>query len=97
MIEETVYYIGKNAKENDELFKTMPNDSTWFHLENNPSAHVYCLSKNKKINKKEIKKSAQYVRQYSKGQGSVIYTKKNNLKRQGIGLLEIIDNKFKKA
>lgn len=95
IIDEVIYYIGRNIKDNDELFKKMSNDSEWFHSEDSPSSHVYCVCK--KLGPKEIKQSAQFVRQYSKSQGSVIHIKKRNLLRKGPGLLEIIGNNVGRA
>jgi len=33
--------IGQNAKENDALFSSSKSEDMWFHLDKNPSAHVY--------------------------------------------------------
>jgi predicted ribosome quality control (RQC) complex YloA/Tae2 family protein len=90
-----VYYIGQNSVENDLLYYDMSENSTWFHSNASSSSHVYCEHPNK-LSKKDIKFGAMLVRKYSKDQGQVIYTKRNNLKRVGVGILEIIGD-FKKA
>ena len=87
---DTIYYIGQNTSENDHLFKTMPNNATWFHLDSQSSSHVYCVS-NTKLTKIEIKKGAELVKFWSKKTDKVIYIKKCKLKRIGPGLLELLE------
>jgi len=89
--ETVIFYVGQNCSENDKLFKSMSGDSTWFHLDQQSSSHVYCVSKEKKLTKEEIKKGAELVRTYSKKSGKVIYLKKSKLKRVGPGLVELLD------
>lgn len=90
------FHVGQNISENDKLFEIMPSDSTWFHLDNQSSSHVYCVStlntEKNKLTKTEIKKGALLVREYSKKNGAVIYIKKNKLKRIGPGLVELLDD-----
>jgi predicted ribosome quality control (RQC) complex YloA/Tae2 family protein len=69
----------------------MPENSTWFHLDNDSSSHVYCVTENKKLTKNQIKKGAELVKIWSKKSGKVIFLKKNNLKRVGPGLVELLD------
>jgi predicted ribosome quality control (RQC) complex YloA/Tae2 family protein len=90
--ESAIFYVGQNCSENDELFKSMPGNSTWFHLDSQSSSHVYCVSENKKLTKQEIKKGAELVRIWSKKSGKVIYLKKSKLKRIGPGLVELLDD-----
>lgn len=88
------FYVGQNISENDELFKTMPSDSTWFHLESQTSSHVYCIKQEntQKLTKEEIKKGAELVKVWSKKTDKVIYIKKNKLKRIGPGLVELLED-----
>lgn len=93
--EDATFYVGQNCSENDELFKTMPLDSTWFHMDSQSSSHVYCVLKisetdSKKISKQDIKKGAELVRIWSKKSGKVIYITKSKLKRLGPGLLDLL-------
>jgi hypothetical protein len=94
--DESTFYIGQNCSENDKLFKTMPQDATWFHLDSLSSSHVYCIKKeefsNKKLTKEEIKKGAELVKVWSKKTDKVIYIKKSKLKRIGPGLVELLDD-----
>ena len=59
--EESTFYIGQNINENDELYKTMPSNATWFHLDSETSSHVYCVSgsKSSKLTKEEKSKREQ--------------------------------------
>ncbi len=100
--EDATFYVGQNCLENDELFKTMPVNSTWFHMESESSSHVYCVLKtsethegaSKKISKdayiRVSKKGAELVRLWSKKSGKVIYITKNKLKRLGPGLIDLL-------
>jgi len=40
--ESVTFYVGQNSSENDELFRAVPGNSTWFHLDLQSSSHVYC-------------------------------------------------------
>ena len=95
IFENVVFHIGQNCSENDNLFKTMPDNSIWFHLDSQTSSHVYCISNNKltkKDMKEVIKKGAELVRLWSKKTGKVIYIKKNKLKSVGPGIVELLDD-----
>ena len=71
---------------------SMSENSTWFHLDQQTSSHVYCVSEGKKLSKQEIKKCAELVKIWSKKTGKVIYLKKNKLKRVGPGLMELLED-----
>ena len=88
-IDNSKYYVGQNITENDKLYKEMPLNAEWFHLDSDSSAHVYCICD--KLTKKEIKQASILVRKFSKGQGQVIHIKKNKIKRVGPGLIEVCD------
>jgi predicted ribosome quality control (RQC) complex YloA/Tae2 family protein len=83
------FYIGQNSSDNDFLFNNMPSDSVWFHLDDGPSAHVYAVSE-RKISVRDKKRAAVLVRQFSKGQGKVIYLPKQSLKLIGGGKVELL-------
>ncbi len=93
VFDTVTYYVGQNCSENDELFKIMPENAIWFHLQDGSSSHVYAISDNKdnKLSRKELKKGAELVKIYSKKSSKVIYLKKNKLKRVGPGLVELLD------
>jgi len=98
--ESVIFYVGQNCSENDKLFRSMPGNSTWFHLDLQSSSHVYCVCKDPKrikLSKEEIKKGAELVRTYSKKTGKVIYLKKNKLKTLGQGIVEWSDSEPKYA
>lgn len=62
-----VIYVGKNARENDELFKNRNETDTWFHLNSLPSAHVWLVIPNsEKPTKSLIIECAQLVKDNSK-------------------------------
>ena len=83
------YYVGKNSSENDELYKSMPNDSIWFHLDQSPSSHVYAVGN---LTRPDLKYGAKLVRENSKGQGPVIYTFKKYIKLIGNGQVELLQD-----
>jgi predicted ribosome quality control (RQC) complex YloA/Tae2 family protein len=87
--DDVTYYVGKNIKENDKLYNEMPENSIWFHLDNEPSSHVYAIS-HSEIKKKDLKKGAMLVRENSKGQGRVVYVERKNIKLIGPGLIDIL-------
>ncbi len=87
--EGIVYYVGQSAKENESLYTKVPKTAIWFHLDDGPSAHVYAVS-TKKLTKKQLKVGAVLVRQYSKGQGKVIYLTRSKLKSLGGGTVEML-------
>jgi predicted ribosome quality control (RQC) complex YloA/Tae2 family protein len=89
IINDNKYYIGENSRENDEIYKIVPNNSIWFHLDQGPSSHVYLVF-DKKISRTELKQGAMFVRQYSKGQGRVIYLEKKYIKLIGGGQVEML-------
>jgi len=92
VLEDSVtYFIGENAKENDELYEKMPSNAIWFHLDSKPSAHVYAVSLTK-MNRIQLKRGASFVRFYSKGQGRVLYAEKKDIKLIGQGLVELLKN-----
>ena len=64
------FYIGQNAKENEELtfkFKSL-NDSKilWFHIEDHPGPHIILVPGETPVQKTDIQEGANYAVQYSK-------------------------------
>ena len=74
--------LGRNANENDLLFRTAKQMDMWFHLYNLPSAHAYLsINGNPSTSclKSLMQECANLVRQYSKCAGN---TKVNYLQRR---------------
>jgi predicted ribosome quality control (RQC) complex YloA/Tae2 family protein len=64
------FYIGQNAKENEELtlnFKKSGNDKIlWFHIDDHPGPHVILSPGENPIQKSDIQEGANYAVLYSK-------------------------------
>ena len=63
-IDETIYRIGQNDKDNTDLIKNSESEWFWFHLEKFPSCHVI-ICKND-ISSEEIMTASQLVKDNSK-------------------------------
>jgi predicted ribosome quality control (RQC) complex YloA/Tae2 family protein len=64
------FYIGQNAKENEELtynFKSMNDDRIlWLHVEDHPGPHVILVPGDNPVQKSDIQEGANYAVLYSK-------------------------------
>ena len=64
------FYIGQNAKENEELtlnFKKTENDKIlWFHVEDHPGPHIVLIPGDNPVEKSDIQEGANYAVSYSK-------------------------------
>lgn len=64
------FYIGQNAKENEELtikFKELSDSEIlWFHVDDHPGPHVILVPGDLPIEKSDIQEGANYAVQYSK-------------------------------
>lgn len=83
--------IGKNAQENWNLIDSSDELDLWFHLEDNPSPHIFLKTNNSsknKISKNVLKACAIYCKQHSKLKSnnnvSIIYTEIKNIKKTNI-------------
>lgn len=91
---DCVYFIGRNAKDNDLLFNKMSDDDLWFHLDDRPSCHVY-IKKNdsEDFTKESISRAVQLTREYSKcfdSKVKICYLEKKYLKKTKVpGTLEL--------
>ena len=56
-INGTTYYIGRNTKENWDLFSQAEPCDLWFHLDEGPSSHVF-LPVRDEIKQEEINEAA---------------------------------------
>jgi predicted ribosome quality control (RQC) complex YloA/Tae2 family protein len=80
-------FIGRSAKGNGEIIKMSHPESIWFHLNNNPSAHIILESSGDDIPKRYINQVAQKLFEYKTNLPkniNVIYTKVKNVKLTGI-------------
>jgi predicted ribosome quality control (RQC) complex YloA/Tae2 family protein len=76
------FYIGKNAKNNEEIIDLSKDDDIWFHVKDMPSCHVIAIISDD-INKKDlkyiIKKGAFLCKYHSKYTNiknlDIVYTK----------------------
>jgi len=79
---DTTYYIGRNAKDNTELFDQMDSEFYWFHPNNEPGCHVYIAKLDPE--KHEIIRAAQLSKEYSKkydSKSGICYIQKKFLKK----------------
>ena len=64
------FYIGQNAKENEEItnnFKELKDDKIlWFHVDDYPGPHIILMPGNTAVQKSDIQEGANYAVQYSK-------------------------------
>ena len=70
---QAIISIGRNANENDMLWKQANQTDLWFHLRNHPSAHVYLSiqgNPNKRTMSCLLNECANFVRCYSKCAGN---------------------------
>lgn len=86
--------IGRNADENDQLLRSSPKESLWFHLKGMPSPHGILFNKDNKYNEESIHKCASLVKKFSKGKNipklAVEYLPLKNVKLTDTkGLVEI--------
>lgn len=64
IIEDTIYRIGKNAKDNTELIQKSNQEWYWFHLSKFPSCHIVVCKD--EINQNEIINACNLVKENSK-------------------------------
>lgn len=80
-------YIGKNNKQNDYIYsKISAPEDLWFHALNMPGAHILLKAeKNKPVDNDTLYKCAELAKEYSNGKSSgkvsIIYTKRQFLRR----------------
>lgn len=64
------FYIGQNAKENEEItynFKAMNRDDIlWFHIDDHPGPHIILVPGESPVQKSDIQEGANYAVSYSK-------------------------------
>lgn len=79
---EYTLWIGKNARENEEIIRMSNGDSLWFHLENISGPHMILETEGEPIPKRYINMVASKFRLHKKGLGKnyrVIYTEVKNV------------------
>ncbi len=57
--------IGKNERHNWELIRAAELHDIWFHVADGPSSHCILVTKNKKPDRKQLKKVAVLCKQHS--------------------------------
>jgi predicted ribosome quality control (RQC) complex YloA/Tae2 family protein len=64
------FYIGQNAKENEEItynFKAINRDDIlWFHIDDHPGPHIILVPGEYPVQKSDIQEGANYAVSYSK-------------------------------
>ncbi len=77
-INQYTIYIGKNAKNNDQLLRMGHKNDIWLHAKGFAGSHVLIKHKNNEVPQGIIEKAAQLAAWYSKGKGQglcpVIFT-----------------------
>lgn len=91
-------YIGKNAKDNDELtFELARDGDVWFHVEDYPGSHVILRSNS--VTKQEIRETAELTAYYSKAKNEkkvvVMYCPVRNVKKESKVVGEVIVDEYK--
>lgn len=86
--------IGRNADENDQLLRSSPKDSLWFHLEGMPSPHGILFNADNEYSEDSIQRCSSLVKNFSKGKNipklAVQYLPLKNVKLTDTkGLVEI--------
>lgn len=80
---DTIYYIGRNAQDNWDLFDKMNDEFYWFHLNDFSGCHVYIESDNPSMS--QITRALELTKEYSKipycQKVSICYTQKKFLKK----------------
>ncbi len=76
------YHIGRNAKDNHDLFDKMNDNALWFHLNDDTGAHLYIVTDDE-ITNSHITRAGQLVKQYSKiyNKCNICYLEKKYLKK----------------
>jgi len=91
--------LGKNAADNRALFRKASQKDWWFHLDNQPSGHVFLKSPDE-LTKEQVIEAATLVKSTSKAKKSnkvkVVYCRKSNLKL-GTSVGEVIIKSHKKC
>ena len=99
IINDTIYRIGKNAKENWDLFDNAEGDDILFHLKDDPSPYVIMEIGNNE-NNEALKHGALLCKKYSKYRDvvnkkiKVIYCEVRYLKKGRIIGEIIIDDQY---
>ncbi len=82
-LDDVIYRLGENAKENHQLIDDADKNDWWFHLDNHPSGHV--VVDLGILNKTQIKYAATIVKEHSKlkyyKKVKVCYLQIKNLKK----------------
>ena len=98
IINNNTYYIGKNARENWDLYDKAEPFDIWFHLDKESSPHVFLeLRNNDEPNLETILEGAKLCKQFSKKKNStnvnVIYCPKEYIyKGKFVGEIIIKNN-----
>ena len=98
-IDNIIFRLGKNAKENFELIDCASKDDYWFHIDDEPSGH--CIVAHNIMTKEIIITASLMVKENSKFKDKknvkIIYTQISNIKKTKIlGQVIILNNSIVK-
>ncbi len=78
-------WMGKNAKQNDELLRLVHKDDLWLHARNHAGSHVVIRSAGKKIPQPVLEQAAAWAAWHSKGKTenlcAVMYTQRKYVRK----------------
>lgn len=78
-------WLGKNAKQNDELLRVVHKDDLWLHARNFTGSHVVIRSRGRKIPQPVLEKAASWAAWMSKGKTeqwcNVMYTYRKHVRK----------------
>ena len=80
--DDTIYWVGRNAKDNWETIKKSDQTWLWFNLDKFPSAHIVVCKESKDVSKKDIENACNLIIEYSKYKYNnigIVYCEINNL------------------
>jgi len=94
------FYIGKNAKHNNEIIDASSEDDIWFHVKDLPSSHIIAIIPEDITDKKDlqyiIRRGALLCKSRSKYNSikklDIIYTQVKNITKTEIEGMVIIKN-----
>jgi predicted ribosome quality control (RQC) complex YloA/Tae2 family protein len=80
--EDTIFWVGRNARDNWDAISQSDSNWLWFHLDKFPSSHVIICKEKNNISKKDIENACNLLLNYSKYKFNnigIVYCEINNL------------------
>lgn len=80
--DDTIFWVGRNAKDNWDAISQSDKNWLWFHLDKFPSSHVIICKETKDISRKDIENACNLLLEHSKYKFNnigIVYCEINNL------------------